>query len=520
MMAGWLSFSPLVLADQPTSQPTLTDPNAAAGPVIITEIATGTKISGSQEFVELYNTTDQPIDLAGWQLWYLAAQAADQNKPSASGVIALGDNASSSVIPAHGYYVLSGRTDYLPTIAQQFYTGTLAATGGNLRLLQPDGADPCLLDVQDQVGWGNALYAQGQPAAAPPSGQSLVRLSYTDSSYINMYNNAADFVVNPVASPGTDNEQQATSAMQSQAPVSAPASVTVPIDGCTPPAPPDSGAGEPLRQPGTNDAPPATITPSAPPASSSTADSPPTLPASDVGLVTPQITELLPNPAPPQTDMTDEFIELYNSNDMPFDLSGFMLQAGLTTKHTYRFPPATNLGPKSFTSFFSSQTGLSLSNGGGQVALLDPTGASTNQTRPYGVAKPGQGWALASGEWYWTLTPTPNAANVITATTTTAKATIGSAANKTTSKKASAAVKSNSVTKPKAAKSKPGNSSPVSVSPTSQPMPLHPILLAIVAGFALVYGLYEYRQDLANKLYQFRANRTARRAARAEPEGG
>ena len=64
------------------------------------------------------------------------------------------------------------------------------------------------------------------------------------------------------------------------------------------------------------------------------------MPAADIGLSAPQISELLPNPAGTGNDATDEFIELYNPNDQPFDLSGFVLQTGLTTPATTPFRQA------------------------------------------------------------------------------------------------------------------------------------------------------------------------------------
>lgn len=138
-----------------------------------------------------------------------------------------------------------------------------------------------------------------------------------------------------------------------------------------------------------------------------------TLPAADVGLAAPQISEVLPNPAPPQTDTDDEFIELYNSNDKDFDLSGFILQVGTTTQHKYTFPAGTIIGAKKFEAFFSDDTGLSLSNNSGQVALLDPSGNLLNQTDVYGTAKDGIAWVSADGLWQWTTSPTPSAVNKI-----------------------------------------------------------------------------------------------------------
>lgn len=479
--------------------------------VIITELLTGTKTSGSQEFIELYNTTDQPIDLTGWQLWYLSAQATDQNKPSSNGVIMLGDNALSSVIAAHGYYLLSGRSDYLTTMAQQFYNGTMAATGGNLRLLRPDDSNPCSLSVQDQVGWGNALYAWGAPALAPSSGQSIARPVHTDGMFQNTYHNDADFNVTANSTPGNTNTLPSQQPDTNTMPV-----VTVQITGCS--MPPAAGG---VLQPGNSDSPPIATPPDASAGNTNT-DSPSV--GVNTGLVTPQITELLPNPGAPQDDAHDEFIELYNSNEVPFDLSGFMVEVGLTTTHRYVFPSGTILQPLSFTSFYSKDTGLSLSNSGGQVLLLDPSGNVLNRTEAYATAKEGQVWALANGMWYWSIVSTPNAPNSIVAAANASKKTANMAAAAT--KKS---VVSKAATTPKA-KSTKAKTAPKTKATTPKATatthdtksfsPLHPSVLAVVALFALLYGLYEYRQDVANKFYQLRENRAARRAARSEPERG
>src|SRR5258706_5353561 len=132
-----------------------------------------------------------------------------------------------------------------------------------------------------------------------------------------------------------------------------------------------------------------------------------------MGLASPQVTEVLPNPAPPQSDNEDEFIELYNPNNSPFDLSGFKLQVGTKTKHTYTIPDGTTISAKTFLAFMSVDTGLAMSNSGGQVVLIDPLGNAISQTDIYSTANDGEAWALAKGKWYWTTSPTPNAPNIV-----------------------------------------------------------------------------------------------------------
>lgn len=234
----------------------------------------------------------------------------------------------------------------------------------------------------------------------------------------------------------------------------------------------------------------------------------PSLPPADIGLAAPQITELLPNPTGTGTDATDEFIELYNSNDTAFDLSGFTLQTGSSTKHSYTFPAGVLLPAKGFVAFYSSDTGLSLSNSSGAADLLDPFGSLIAQSHPYGSAKDGQAWALAKGTWYWTSQPTPGAANVIKQGASAAsvlsaksKSTVSAAKGKSTGQAASQTAGSTLTTD-------------AATADTMQVTPIHPWTLALVAALAVAYGLYEYRLDVANRIYEFRRNRAARRTGR------
>jgi hypothetical protein len=227
------------------------------------------------------------------------------------------------------------------------------------------------------------------------------------------------------------------------------------------------------------------------------------IPASDIGLNPPQITEVLPNPVGTGTDASDEFIELYNPNGRAFDLTGFVLQTGSTTKHSYTFPAATSLPPNSFVAFYSADTGLSLSNTSGQADLLDPLGTLLTQTDAYGTAKDGQSWSLAKGTWYWTLQPTPGKSNTITQAATSGSSSLKSKSSKTSSAK----VKGASTSKTTAATPSSG-----ATTEAAQVSPIHPWTLAVVAGLAVAYGLYEYRLDMANFVHRLRRHRALSRA--------
>lgn len=218
----------------------------------------------------------------------------------------------------------------------------------------------------------------------------------------------------------------------------------------------------------------------------------------NIGKAAPIINEILPNPASPQTDADDEFIELYNPNDSAFDLSGFKLAFGSTNPRKYTFPESTVLQPKEFRAFTSGETSISLSNTEAQIWLLDPNEKVIGQSDPYVKAKEGQAWALDSGKWVWTATPTPSEMNTISG--------IGGGG----SSKATAAVLGISDTNGTAA----GATASPAAGQLNDAAPLHPMVLAVVGVAALGYALYEYRHDMSNRIFQFKRYFRNRRAIR------
>jgi hypothetical protein len=225
------------------------------------------------------------------------------------------------------------------------------------------------------------------------------------------------------------------------------------------------------------------------------------LPTSDIGLIAPQISELLPNPAAPQTDAEDEFIELYNPNDASFDLSGLVLRAGTSTTHGYTFPDGSILQPREFKAFFALQTDLTLSNSEGRAQLLDLGDNVLAQTDIYSSAKDGYAWVFAEGLWQWTTQTTPNATNVISAPPPP----------KTTKSKKSSNANSTAVKSSKTSNSTVPNTTTGQAEPTKKLYGLHPAVLAMVGSLALIYACYEYRHDLANFYHRLNRNREARR---------
>ncbi len=140
-------FASIAPAPQPNAQAIFLPAATLVPPqtVIINEIAwAGTAASSYDEWLELYNPSEQPIDLTGWHL------TAGDGSPN----IAL-----SGTIPAHGFFLLE-RTDDTTVSdipADQIYTGTLSNDGEALTLFGPQGE---IVDTANHSGgpWpaGNA----------------------------------------------------------------------------------------------------------------------------------------------------------------------------------------------------------------------------------------------------------------------------------------------------------------------------------------------------------------------------
>lgn len=442
--------------------------SAPLSPVLISEIQTGGANDATEEFVELYNPNDEPINVAGWQLQYRpASQTAAQSWPASSIkatiACAAGSSADCTVpIAAHGRFVL---VHTIANIAGALpMTGGFSATGGEIRLIQT-GVTPI---VHDMVGYGSAADFKTAPAPAPPAGQSIKRLVDAEGNLVNTNSNAADFIANcGNPTPGQDDP------------------TTTPfVTGCASPAavPNEPTPTEPADMPPTEDTAPANPTgePLAP-------ETPPVyLPV--------LLTEVFPDPAAPQQDSADEFIELYNPNTTTITLNGYRLQTGSDYRYSYTLGD-TPLGPHDYLAIPSAVTHLSLVNSSGSgVRLIDPSGAIAAEVPTYGNAKEGQSWMQDDTGWHWTLTPTPNAENILTLPTPKV---VVAAIKKQPAKTTAAKVAAPKITKAPAAKK---TTAPSTTTPenTAAAAPQNPSLWVLLPIGALVvgYGIYEYRHTI------------------------
>lgn len=160
--------------------------------ILISEIQTGGTNDATQEFVELYNPSNSPIDITGWILQYRAASStSNQTWPASSTKATIAcQNSSNSIcsvtIGAYQRLVLARNMPELTTALPM--SGGFSDKGGEIRLVQPDQS------VADFVGYGTAQDSMGTPASAPSAGKSIKRKTSQDGTVITTGNNGADFI--------------------------------------------------------------------------------------------------------------------------------------------------------------------------------------------------------------------------------------------------------------------------------------------------------------------------------------
>lgn len=408
--------------------------------LMIVEVSPESRSSASDEYILIHNPNDTEVDVAGLMIQYRSAsyKSDDIKGWSTRAIFGCESNKSTECATLTEVKIAPGGIVRLSSYESDPNFLPLAAgmatTGGVVRLVRPAEGDS-LIVIHDKVGYGAAADFEGDAAApAPTAGRSIIRQQSEDGVYTDTDQNGVDLVLQPQDEP-------------------------VPTE---PPAPmPDT----------------------------------PSLEGSSTGYLDVEVSEVLPDPASPQTDSADEFIELYNPHAESVNLSGYVLKTGTNWNYKYVLSDIT-LAPYEYLTLSAAQTHLTLSNSGSGVRLYDPAGKVIFEVPSFGKAKPGQSWIRdAQGQWVWTGKVTPDAQNtvevVITPPKQTVSATKKSTSTKATSPKKAATPKTSAVkgattvaTTPPAQDSSGGNQAGMWA-------------LGVAAALGLGYALFEYRSDIA-----------------------
>ena len=131
--------------------------------LLLSEVMTG-GASASDEFIELYDASTDPVDLVGDEVVYVSATGGTVTRKASW-------TTATPLVPGQ-HLLLANSAGVYAAVADATYTGGLAATGGAVALRAADGS------VIDAIAWGNATngFIEGTTASAPPAGSSLERL--------------------------------------------------------------------------------------------------------------------------------------------------------------------------------------------------------------------------------------------------------------------------------------------------------------------------------------------------------
>ena len=132
----------------------------ASSSVVINEVAWGgTAAASSDEWIELYNTADGPIDLTGWRLQ--VGETVIQLGEAGEGTV----DVRRSVIDAHGYLLLERTDDQTVSdvTGDLIYRGSLSNSGMDLILYNAVGEIVDLLACSEN-GWPAGCGASGESA--------------------------------------------------------------------------------------------------------------------------------------------------------------------------------------------------------------------------------------------------------------------------------------------------------------------------------------------------------------------
>ncbi|MFA6145758.1 MAG: DUF2341 domain-containing protein [Patescibacteria group bacterium] len=153
--------------------------------VVISEV----QIAGqtvNDEFIELYNSTDQEIDLADWKLTKKTASGTENTILSDKTTVKF-----FGIIPAKGYFLISHPDSSFTFFSDLVHGGTQSLASNNTLILYDlEGK------IIDKVGWGTASDFETSPAPESLKNQSIERGNLQDTD-----NNLNDFSVQLIPGP-------------------------------------------------------------------------------------------------------------------------------------------------------------------------------------------------------------------------------------------------------------------------------------------------------------------------------
>ncbi|MFH1385991.1 MAG: lamin tail domain-containing protein [Patescibacteria group bacterium] len=318
--------------------------------VVINEVAwMGTKASSADEWIELYNNSNEPISIEGWSL----------NEIENKLIITLKNS-----VAANSYYLIERTDDSVTSIPADLF-GSWGGSG-----LSNDGEKISLKDsggnIIDEIDCSLGWFA----GKASPDYQTMERTNPDlPPLATNWHSNSGASISIDAKGNIIQGTPKATNSSRASTPTPTPS-----------PAPSDSPA--PID----------TSTPSPTPA--------PGYQYSQQVF----INEFLPWP----TNRDKEWVELVNINNTTINLSGWQIDDDNASTSPQALPTDTAIAPGEFLVVSFNKNVLN--NDGDKIRLLWP---DDQVVHTVSYAKAGQGQAVAKFDngWLWTNQPTPGQAN-------------------------------------------------------------------------------------------------------------
>lgn len=345
---------------------------ASAAHVVISEVQIGATGFSTDEFIELYNPTDTSVEITGWQLI---------KRTASGGAFPLVDALPAVTIPAHAYFLVAHPTGYRSAVVPDTrYTTTNSLSADNsVELVNAFG-------IVDLVGWGTATHLESAAASTPGLGKSIERKALSSSTKETMGEDGAD----SFRGNGEDTDHNDVDWVSRDLPE--PQNLGSELEFVTAPAP---VVPVPTTNANTNSA--SAVQPTSAPVVPPAAPSPHIL----------VITEFLPDPK--GADATEEFIEIFNTGDVPVELAGWKLQDASSSKYIFS---VGSLASGAYRVVKRPESGIALNNTNSEtVTLTAPDGFVVSATSFSGTAPEGQSYALIDNQWKWTGAPSPGAKN-------------------------------------------------------------------------------------------------------------
>ena len=320
--------------------------------VAINEVAwMGTKVNSSDEWIELYNNTNQAISLEGWGLY------------EAGGEILI--EPLTGVIEAKSYYLIERTDDTtisdIPASQEPSSWGGygLKNSGEHLQLLDQNST------IIDEVNCSDSWFAGDNL-----SKQTMERKNPSLAASADNWRTSQ----NSGGTPKAENNKQITE-NEEQRPEEAAENISLPTE------------EETMDE-----------------------SKSPTIEFKEypAGIV---LNEILPSPEGP--DEKDEWIEIFNQNNFEVDISNWKITDIAGKTETYTFPQITKIPAQGFLVLSRPTTKITLNNDEDGLLLIQPNGNILDSVN-YQKALRGQSYNRTESNWVWSSVLTPASKNILT----------------------------------------------------------------------------------------------------------